>query len=317
MLGKHVKGSRYIMKIAKRLFTVIVLISVLASSFALTSSAAGLAYGAATVSATKLNIRTGPSTSHSVVSTINNSDIVVLLEKVDSEWFRVNLNGVEGYAKAEYFRDILTAENFNATGKLTGDSVFIRKGPSTEHEVLASHNAGTLMTVIGINNGWYKVRHDGVTGYIRSDYINIVSSYTSGSSTKRATSPAPAHSKTGNEMVDFALGYLGSRYVYGGASPSGFDCSGFTSYVYKSFGISLTRNASGQYRDNGTHIEKSELGAGDLVFFSTNGRSVTHVGIYVGDEEFIHASTSSTGVIISRLDSAYYTRNWFGAKRVA
>jgi cell wall-associated NlpC family hydrolase len=251
---------------------------------------------------------------------LDNSDIVVILEKTNSEWFYINFNGVEGYAKTEYFRDILAAENFSATGKLTGDSVYIRKNPSTESEALGNYNSGTSMSVIGINSGWYKVRHDGMTGYIRSDYMRIVSSYQPDNVTKRTAdkaSPTPVHSKTGNAIVDYALEYLGSRYVYGGASPSGFDCSGFTSYVFKNFGISLTRNASGQYRDNGVHIEKSELDTGDLVFFSSNGSSVTHVGIYVGDQEFIHASTSSTGVVISRLDSAYYTRVWFGAKRVA
>ncbi|MDR1590133.1 MAG: C40 family peptidase [Oscillospiraceae bacterium] len=308
------------MKIAKSFLSVIIAAVVLSSAFTLTASAANLAYGAATVEATQLNVRSGPGMSNSIVATLDDSDIVVILEKTNSEWFRINFNGTEGYAKSEFFRDVLTAENFTATGKLTGDSVYIRESPSTVADPLGYYNSGTSMSVIGINSGWYKVRHDGLTGYIRSDYMKIVSSYQPDSTTKRTaakTSPAPAHSKTGNDLVDYALEYLGSRYVYGGASPSGFDCSGFTSYVYKSFGISLTRNASGQYRDNGVHIEKSELGAGDLVFFSSNGNSVTHVGIYIGDQEFIHASTSSTGVIISRLDSAYYTRTWFGAKRVA
>jgi uncharacterized protein YgiM (DUF1202 family) len=309
-----------IMKNAKKLFAAIILTAALATVFAASVSAAGLAFGAATVSATQLNVRTGPDMSYAIVTTLNNSDIVVVQEKENDEWFQINFNGVKGYAKSEYFRDILTAENFNATGKLTGDSVFIRKGPSTEYDVLGYYDAGASVSVIGINNGWYKVRQDGLTGYIRSDYMEIVSSYQPDNSTKRsdrATSPAPEHTKTGNAIADFALEYLGSRYVYGGASPSGFDCSGFTSYVYKNFNIALTRNASGQYRDNGTHISKDNLGAGDLVFFSSNGgKSVTHVGIYIGDQEFIHASTSSTGVIISRLDSAYYTRVWFGAKRV-
>jgi uncharacterized protein YgiM (DUF1202 family) len=308
------------MKTAKSLLCAIITAAVLISALTVTASAANLAYGAATVEATQLNVRSAPSTDSSVITMLDNSDIVVILEKTNSEWFYINFNGTEGYAKSEYFRDVLTAENFSATGKLTGDSVYIRKSPSTSAEALGSYNSGTSMSVIGINSGWYKVRHDGLTGYIRSDYMRIMSSYQPDNVTKRTAdkaSPTPVHSKTGNAIVDYALEYLGSRYVYGGASPSGFDCSGFTSYVFKNFGISLTRNASGQYRDNGVHIEKSELDTGDLVFFSSNGSSVTHVGIYVGDQEFIHASTSSTGVVISRLDSAYYTRVWFGAKRVA
>lgn len=111
--------------------------------------------------------------------------------------------------------------------------------------------------------------------------------------------------------------YIGVRYSYGGTSASGFDCSGYVRQVYKELGItSLDRTSSGMY-GQGTAIKKSELQAGDLVFFNTSGSRVSHVGIYIGSGKFIHASTSK-GVIKTDINDKYYWGNKFvGAKRVA
>lgn len=143
----------------------------------------------------------------------------------------------------------------------------------------------------------------GTEGYIRSDFLDLTSS--DGSS-------------SGSSIVDTARQYLGTRYVYGGASPSGFDCSGFVRYVYSQFGCSLNRTASAQM-SNGTSVSMSELQPGDLVFFLKSGSGASrasHVGIYIGGGQFIHASTSSTGVIISDMDSAYYTTGFVGGRRI-
>jgi len=171
------------------------------------------------------------------------------------------------------------------------------------------------MTVIGINNGWYRVRHDGHTGYVRSDLMQITSGQRAA-----VTSARRFHFNLtlGQQIAEYTLNYVGYEYVWGGASPAGgFDCSGLVSYVFRQFNIRVTRNASGQFRDNGVHVEKADLAPGDLVFFSSNGGvSVTHVGIYVGESEFVHASRPGVGVIISNLNSAYYQRVWHGAKRL-
>ena len=111
--------------------------------------------------------------------------------------------------------------------------------------------------------------------------------------------------------------FLGYRYVYGGASPSGFDCSGFTSYVYKQFGYKLNRSASDQL-DNGTPVSRNELQPGDIVIFKKGNSSkrATHVGLYIGNNQFIHASTAKVGVIISRMSDAYYTTGFVGGRRI-
>jgi len=309
------------MKITKKIIIALVIISIAATALpAVASAADSLAYGAATVDGDILRIRSGPGTSYSVVDRLSEGDIVVILERTNSEWYKINFHGVVGYVSTEYLRDVLVAENFNALGCITGNSVNIRERPNTSSNILGTYPRDTVMTVIGINNGWYKVKHDGKTGYVRSDLMDIISGHrSSASSSTPSYSRAPQQNPTlGQQIVDFALGYVGYKYVYGGASPStGFDCSGFVTYVLKNYNISVSRTASGQYKDNGVHIAKDDLSPGDLVFFSSNGgRGVTHVGIYIGDDEFVHASRPGVGVVISRLDSAYYTRCWYGAKRI-
>jgi len=310
-------------KLQKSLALLLVIIT-LACGMGLTASANNnLAYGAATVTATTLNIRSGPGQNYDTISTIGNSAIVVILERTNSEWYYINYSGKKGYVSTEFLKDILAAENFSATGTISGDCVFIRTGPSTSDTTITTYNTGKTMSVIGINNGWYKVKVDGHTGYVRSDFMEITGGYSStsssGSSSNSSTRATVAPSQTGNELVDFALQYLGYNYKYGGKSPStGFDCSGFVSYVYSNFGVKLTRSSAGQYKNDGTSVSKDELAPGDLLFFSnssTNG--VGHVGIYMGDSEFVHSSSSNVGVIVSRIDSTYYTRNWIGAKRIS
>ena len=114
-------------------------------------------------------------------------------------------------------------------------------------------------------------------------------------------------------IINSSLNYIGVPYVFGGTTPSGFDCSGFTSYVFANAGIYLPRTADAQF-DAGMPISKSELRAGDLVFFQTYTWGASHVGIYLGDNQFIHAS-SSRGVVIDSLNSSYWVNTYFGSRR--
>ena len=319
------------MKSYKKVICLIIAIAAICSVFVFTASAAGgsIAYGAATVRASALNIRSGPSTGYSRVGLIPNGAKVVVIERTSDSWYKINYDGTVGYACADYLVDVLTAENFNATGVINGTGVRMRSGPSTDYSIVDVFGYNDSVSVIGINNSWFKVNYGGNTGYVRSDFLNITSmssvssssDSSSSSSSDSGSSYTPASSydsATGSALVDFALQFEGYRYVYGAQSPSqGFDCSGFTYYVYGQFGYSISRTASQQYRNNGVSVDKSDLQPGDLVFFSDDGgASVTHVGLYIGGSSFIHASTSRTGVIISDLNSSYYTRVWYGAKRI-
>ena len=114
-------------------------------------------------------------------------------------------------------------------------------------------------------------------------------------------------------VVNYAEKFIGNRYVFGGMSPSGFDCSGFTSYVYKSFGINLPRTASGQ-AGVGQPVSESNLAPGDLVLFETYEKGISHVGIYVGNRQFIDASNKGVG--FSNLGDNYYRTRYRGARRI-
>ena len=309
------KAYKHAAEKAGKLIVILLLASLCVTMQPLTASAnSAVAWGAANSVGNGVRIRSGPDLDSSVLTHVGRDEVMVILEQTNSEWYKVNYHGTVGYTSVPLLDNPRTIANFNAHGSISGGGVNMRAKPDISSSVLGCYSFGTVMNVIGLNEGWYKVEYGGNTGYVRSDLMQIISS-AAASSGQSSSGSAPELS-LGQQIADYACGFKGSRYVYGGMSPSGFDCSGFVTYVYKQYGISVTRNASGQYRDNGVHIDKSNLYPGDLVFFSRNGNSVTHVGIYIGNNKFVHASSSRVGVIISDLGSAYYTRVWFGAKRL-
>ena len=179
------------MKKTRKLLVLFLAIAMTVSMLAFPAIADGsIAYGAATVSASTLNIRSGPSTSYSIAGTVSRNSKVVVLEKTSSSWYRINYKGTKGYVSADYLKNVVKAENFDATGSVTGSNCRMRSQPNTSSSVLGTYSSGTKMSVIGINNGWYKVQYSGKTGYMRSDLMEIVSG--SGSTTTTTTEPAPS-----------------------------------------------------------------------------------------------------------------------------
>lgn len=130
------------------------------------------------------------------------------------------------------------------------------------------------------------------------------------------TSNNTAEAATPSELIQVASQYKGIPYRYGGTTTAGFDCSGYTSFVFKQLGISLPRTSAGQY-GVGTAVSKANLQVGDLVFFNTSGRGVSHVGIYIGSNNFIHSSSSKGVSVASIYDPYYWGSRYIGAKRVA
>lgn len=134
---------------------------------------------------------------------------------------------------------------------------------------------------------------------------------------------APSSSRSGLVSRDVGINiantakkYVGSPYAYGGNSPKGFDCSGFTCYVYKQYGIDLPRSSSSQ-AGIGTKVNKGDLQVGDLLIFSNTYKSgPSHSGVYIGNNKFVHASTSKKGVIVSDLNSNYYRKHFSYGRRV-
>ncbi|MFC7685749.1 NlpC/P60 family protein [Ureibacillus sp. GCM10028918] len=124
-----------------------------------------------------------------------------------------------------------------------------------------------------------------------------------------------AEAATNKELTTTAYKYIGVPYSYGGTTTNGFDCSGFTQRVFSDLGINLGRTTSAQY-STGNAVSKSNLAVGDLVFFNTSGRGVSHVGIFVGNGQFVHSS-SSKGVTVSKLSESYWANRYLGAKQIA
>lgn len=210
-------------------------------------------------------------------------------------------------------------------------TVNLRKEANTSSEIVTTLPLNTAVDVIAEANGWSQVKVSGKEGYISSSLLSTTKQETSRSietprnttstqttstpvanTTTTAETPVPATGK-GNSVVATAQQYMGCKYVYGGTSPSGFDCSGFTSYVYKLHGVSLNRTAAGQY-SNGTAVNRSDLQPGDLIMFGKSG--INHVGIYIGGGRIIHAANASRGVTTDTINSGYYYNNYVGARRV-
>ncbi len=219
-------------------------------------------------------------------------------------------------------------------GTVNTDALRLRDEASTSATVLGTASKGDTVVVLeDAGNGWYKVDYKSVEGYMSGEYLNVsstngVTGYVSsdymvtckdsaGSRGDGATAVATASSSSlGQQVVDYAKQYLGCPYVYGGNGPSSFDCSGYTSYVYRHFGYTLNRTASTQL-SNGTSVSKSELQPGDLVFFKYNtSKAASHVGIYIGGGQFIHASTNTYTVKIDDLTRGHYANVYVGARRI-
>lgn len=200
----------------------------------------------------------------------------------------------------------------NGKVKLSSGTLNLRSGPSTKHSCLASIPNGTVLPLLGESDGWYQVTYIGITGYVSGDYIV---------KTDEALPAAPQASATGLKIVELAKQHLGKPYVYGATGPKSFDCSGLTYYVYKQAGYTISRGGSSQFY-NGVAVSRSELQPGDLVFFrdpaTAGSYPMSHVGIYIGNGQFIHASSSKTspGVKISDLSASWYANIYAGARRI-
>jgi len=310
------------MKTAKRLIVTILIAVIITTLLPFRVTASGtIAWGAADISGSDIRVRSGPGLTYEILTHVTTGDTVVIVERTNSEWYKINFHGTVGYISVPLLSRVRDAANFNAAGSVSGSGVNMRTEPNTTSSVIDSYNSGTAMQIIGINKGWYKVQYGGNTGYIRSDLMTILTkgeAAASNLSTTGSVSSAPAANRTlGQQIADFGVSLKGIPYVWAGNTTAGFDCSGFVTYVLKNFGITVTRQSAGMYRDNGVSINKSDLLPGDLVFFSRNGSTVSHVGIYIGNGQYVHSTSSGrVGVIVSSMNTTWASSTYFGAKRV-
>ncbi len=291
------------------------------------------------VTASNLFVRSSTGTLSSAITTLPYGAVVELLA-YDGAWYKIKFgNGSEGYVSADYISldlSLAVSTPYVVYGYINATYLNIRSTTDTNSESLALLPMGTCVEIITGDGLWYKIRTaSGTEGYASADYISLTPvDEPEGSDitnpTTPATSVAPevtvpeATAPVTDEMLQLGLSiveegkkYLGRPYVWAASGPASFDCSGFTMYVMNVFGIQLPHQSGMQY-NYGFSVEKENLIPGDLVFFSSKSTSgVAHVGIYVGNGNFIHASSGSAkSVTISPLSANYYTTHYLGARRL-
>ena len=268
-----------------------------------------------------LNLRKGPSTSYAVIKTLSKGTEVTVISSSNG-WSKVNVGGVSGYVSSDYLSSTKPSTGSSSSNESTSNSTStmyttdrlnLRKGAGTSYSVITTLDKGIAVTVHSSSNGWSKVSVNGMTGYVSSSYLSSTKPSNSSSSTDSSTS-----SKV-DKVLNFASQQLGKPYVWGAQGPNSFDCSGLTYYVYKNAaGITLPRTSVEQSK-YGTTVSKSNLKAGDLIFFDTSGPNdggVSHVGIYVGNGQMIHASSSQKKIVKVSVETSYWNNAFVRAKRV-
>ena len=257
------------------------------------------------VSTTTLNLREKADTKSDVLTQLDINNQVTVIEKVDSTWSKIKYKNYTGYVATKYLSDKKT----EVTSRSSQEP---RNNENTESNTTKNDTKEEETKKEETKKEETK-KEETKKEETKKEETKKESKKEDNSSDDKKTSSKKSSSKssevTGSDIVAYAKKFLGYKYVYGTAGPNTFDCSGFTSYVYKHFGYSITRTSSSQ-RSDGVGVSKSKLQAGDIVCFSG------HVGIYIGDGDFIHAANPKKGVIISSLSESYYKKNYITARRI-
>ena len=269
--------------------------------------------------------------------------IVSVLEDCE-EKFRVSYNNWTGFVSAEAIELFKRNDTFACYGVVDTEELSVYAEAAAENEnaePVATLTGGARIEVSAFRQGWFAVKSGDIEGFVSGDSLDltlekeapkpVVKTPPKEEKKTEGTAKEEADSKTedsssavvngsGSDIASFAMQFVGVPYVYGGASPSGFDCSGFTRYVFAQFGVKLPHGATPQLK-SGAEVSRDNLQPGDLVFFQgtyATSSAASHCGIYIGDGQFIHsASSGNRGITISNLSDSYYSRHYLTARRVA
>lgn len=258
-----------------------------------------------------LNVRAGAGEDESIVGKLPSDAGCEILGK-EGDWYHITSGKVSGYVKCEYIVTGKEAEKL--AQKLKKDmaivntmTVYIREKPNTDCTILTIVTEDEELEVVKEDKDWVKVKLDDENGYVNKKYVEISEElkkampYTPESSESQSGSESGSGSGS-SSLAQTALSYVGGRYVWGGTSlTSGVDCSGFTMQIMAKYGVYLPHNAAAQ-SGYGRSVSTSELQAGDLIFYGSAG-AISHVAIYIGNGQIVHASNSRDGIKVS---NAFY-----------
>ncbi|QQP81393.1 SH3 domain-containing protein [Bacillus sp. TK-2] len=279
--------------------------------------------GTYTVNVSSLNVRTGPSTSHTVLGSVNKGKTVQVVGEVQ-DWFKINFNGGTGYVSKDFVTkggSTVSNEtqqpttNNNTTTVQTGGSYVVntgalkvRTGPATYNAVIGGVTNGKVLNVTGAENGWYKINHNGRTGYVSADFVKFVKG---GVNNVTNNVQQPTTGGDTSSIAGFARSLNHSPYRPSGTTPAGFDCSGFIHYVLNQTGHKGARQTVAGYWSSKTKTNNPQ--PGDLVYFqNTYKPGPSHMGVYLGNGQFISAETTETGVRISSVSNSYWSKHLLG-----
>lgn len=252
-----------------------------------------------------LNIRQEPGEDKEKVGKLSKDAGCEIIEVDENGWAHIKSGDIEGYVDSSY---LLTGEEAGARAKETASLVGtvidagnlrLRESASIESNILDLLSDGEEVEVVEVLPAWTQVKTSSKEGYVSSEYLDV--SYKLNMAVPIEEEKA-IETSLRSEMVAFANQYLGGRYVWGGTTLGvGVDCSGFTQAIYNNFGYSIPRVSRSQ-ASGGTSISSSDAKPGDLFFYGEDNY-ISHVAMYIGNEQVIHASDESSGIKIS---NAYY-----------
>lgn len=258
--------------------------------------------GIAQVDEGNLNVRSGPSTDDSVVGKMtNNAACEILFEK--DGWYYITSGDVEGYVSAEFIitgveAKVKALSIVYTKAVVQTDGLNVRTGPGEEYEILTQVATGEELEVVQVSDGWVECILNTDTVYVSEEFVEIEESLDTAVTLSELTYGSGV-SDVRVSLVDYALQFVGNPYVWGGTSlTNGADCSGFVLSVYAHFGYSLPHSSAAQ-ANCGTRISTSELQPGDLLFYGSSASNISHVAIYIGNGQIVHASDERSGIKIS------------------
>ncbi len=261
--------------------------------------------GIANVDSGNLNVRAEASTSGKLVGKMPKDSACEVLD-VDKEtgWAHIQSGEVEGYVSTEYLLtgpDAKLRANELARKVVIADTdgLRVRDEANVESAVMTQILQGEELEYVDTLEGWYKVSVDGADGYVSAEYAHVEENLAT-AVTLSELLYGDGVSDVRVELCEYAKQFVGNPYVWGGTSlTKGADCSGFVLSVFKKYGVKLPHYSVSQ-SNSGTKISKSELQAGDLVFYADSKGTINHVAIYLGNDQVIHASSPKSGIKISK-----------------
>ena len=261
--------------------------------------------GMSVISSGNLNIRQEASTDSEVVGILTNHNACELLEDA-GDWYKVTSGKVTGYVSKQYLvtgdeAESIAEQEIKTVATVNTETLNVRAEKSTEAAVLSQVGNSEAFTVNSVADGWVEISVDDSVGYISQDYVTLAQALPT-AKTIEQVKYGDGVSDVRASVVSYALQFVGNRYVWGGTSlEKGVDCSGFTMRILGKYGISLPHSSRAQ-PSYGTKISASEAKPGDLFFYGS-GRSISHVAIYIGNGQIVHASNKRDGIKVS---NAYY-----------